>query len=185
MLPVLLTPRLRLTPHELTDAEAMNRWAGDYDLCHYSDDAPAGSESFAETRQYLERIIDQNDDSIRRWAVRRIDDGQLIGYCMAAFIDLHNRRCKIGLAIGEKAVWGQGYGREVLDALVRHCFEDLCMNRIGAEIYGFNERSIRLFEHAGFKREGIIRQNVMKNGHFEDEHIYGLLREEWHPSDNA
>lgn len=185
MLPILSTPRLRLTPHELTDAEAMNRWATDRELCHYSDDAPIESESLVETRQYLERIIVQKDESISRWGVRRVIDGQLIGYCMVAFIDMHNRRCKIGLVIGEKAVWGQGYGREVLEALVRYCFDDLCMNRIGAEIYAHNERSIRLFEHYGFKREGSMRQNVLKNDRFEDEHIYGLLREEWHPSDNA
>ena len=181
MMPTLSTPRLCLTPHELTDAEAMNRWAVDPELCHYSDDAPTGPETFAETLQYLERIIGQKDDSIRRWAVRRVDDGQLIGYCMAAFIDRHNRRCKIGLTIGEKTAWGKGYGSEVLEAMIRHCFETLDMNRIGAEIYAFNARSIRLFERAGFQREGLIRQSVLKNGRYEDEILYGLMREEWLP----
>ncbi len=48
-----------------------------------------------------------------------------------------------------------------------------------AEIYSFNMRSVALFEHLGFTREGVIRQCVDKRGTFEDEYLYGLLREEW------
>jgi RimJ/RimL family protein N-acetyltransferase len=51
--------------------------------------------------------------------------------------------------------------------------------RLGAEIYTFNRRPLALFEQLGFKREGVLRQCVYKKGHFEDEYIYGLVREEW------
>lgn len=34
----------------------------------------------------------------------------------------------------------------------------------------------------GFKREGVCRQSVLKNGKYVDEYIYGLLREEWKSS---
>ncbi|MCU0607585.1 MAG: GNAT family N-acetyltransferase [Candidatus Edwardsbacteria bacterium] len=179
MTPTLTTARLRLTPFRPGDAELLNRWAADPVLCHYGDDCPADPETIEQTRAYVEKVIAGADDSIRRWAVRRITDDRLIGYCMAAFIDRHNRRCKAGLTIGDQESWGLGYGREVLDALVRHCFEDLGLNRIGAEIFAFNERSIRLFEGAGFRREGTVRQSVLKDGRYRDEHLYGLLREEW------
>jgi RimJ/RimL family protein N-acetyltransferase len=53
------------------------------------------------------------------------------------------------------------------------------MNRIGAEIYSFNTRSVDLFEHLGFRREDVVGQCIYKSGSFEDEYIYGLLREEW------
>ncbi len=180
---ILTTQRLRLTPHILPDAEAMNRWSADPELCYYSDDtpAPAEPEPIEETRRYIERIITRQDDNILRWGVRRIEDDQLIGFCMIVFIDHHNLKCKVGMAIGEKTAWGKGYGREVLEALVRHCFEVLGMNRIGAEIYAFNAPSIRLFERTGFQREGVIRQSVVKNGLYEDEYVYGLLRDEWRP----
>jgi RimJ/RimL family protein N-acetyltransferase len=53
------------------------------------------------------------------------------------------------------------------------------MNRIGVEIYAFNERSIKMFENVGFVKEGIIRQLVFKKNNFEDEYMYGLLKSEW------
>lgn len=179
MEPTLTTPRLRLTPYRPADAETMNRWAADPVLCHFGDDCAAAPETIEQTRAYIDKVIAEADDSIRRWAVRRSADDQLIGYCMAAFIDRHNRRCRVGLTIGDRDSWGLGYGREALAALVRHCFEDLGLNRIGAEIFAFNERSIRLFERAGFKREGTVRQSVLKDGRYQDELLYGLLRGEW------
>ncbi len=181
MEPTLTTGRLIIKPHNLADAEAMNRWANDQELCYCSDDQPGSSvpETIEETRRYLERVTTRPGNNIIRWGIHRAEDEMLIGFCMIAYIDRHNRRCKIGLTIGEKTAWGKGYGREVLEAMISHCFKTLDMNRIGAEIYAFNERSIRLFERAGFSREGIIRQSVMKNGRYEDEYVYGLLRDEW------
>ena len=65
--------------------------------------------------------------------------------------------------------------------LIQKCFNNIYknMNRIGVEIYSFNERSIKLFESLGFVREGVIREQVYKKGKFSDEYIYGLLRQEW------
>ncbi|MGG7165282.1 GNAT family N-acetyltransferase [Clostridium ihumii] len=65
--------------------------------------------------------------------------------------------------------------------LIQKCFNNIYtnMNRIGVEIYSFNERSIKLFESLGVVREGVIREQVYKKGKFVDEYIYGLLRQEW------
>jgi RimJ/RimL family protein N-acetyltransferase len=53
------------------------------------------------------------------------------------------------------------------------------LNRIGAQIYAFNARSIRLFEGLGFRCEGARRQYVFKDGTFKDEVLYSLLKENW------
>jgi RimJ/RimL family protein N-acetyltransferase len=60
----------------------------------------------------------------------------------------------------------------------------LRLNRIGAAVYDFNQRSIQLFEGLGFCREGTLRQNVLKQGEFADEHLYSLLRAEWEKLDS-
>ena len=60
----------------------------------------------------------------------------------------------------------------------------LRLNRIGAAVYDFNHRSIRLFEGLRFCREGTLRQNILKQGRFADEHLYSLLRAEWEKLDS-
>ena len=102
-----------------------------------------------------------------------------IGFGMIAFIDRYNRSCKLGILIGRRGDWGKGYAREALQAVIAYCFQELKMNRIGAEVYAINERSIRLFEGLGFQREGVVREAVLKDGAFVDELVYGLLCRKW------
>ena len=75
--------------------------------------------------------------------------------------------------------WGKGYASETLQAIIAYCFNELSLNRIGAEIYEFNKHSIRLFERNGFRREGVFRQYIFKDGVFKDSYSYSLVRGDW------
>lgn len=108
-------------------------------------------------------------------------DNRLIGYVQIAAIDRINRRCRMGILIGDSTQWGKGYGTRAFAFAVRHAFEVLGLHRVGAEAYGNNPRSMRMLEKVGFRREGVLRDNVFRGGRFWDEVVFGLLREEWVP----
>lgn len=36
----------------------------------------------------------------------------------------------------------------------------------------------------GFRQEGILRQRHFSQSHFDDEHYFGLLKDEWHRQRN-
>lgn len=176
------TTRLVLKPHTLANAEKLNAWENDPELLYYNDDQPEDRtrESLEDTRTFLERIAQAGEGSrILHFAIHLKENDELIGNGMVGFIDRYNRSCRLGITIGEKRYWGAGLGREALAVVIDYCFEMLGMNRIGAEVYAFNQRSVRLFESLGFRREGVIRQSVWKSGSFSDEYVYGLLRDEW------
>lgn len=174
------TRRLSLRSHQLSDATRLNRWENDPVLRHYSGDEPGPGplESLKDTRGFLRKAILRPVPDLIRLAICK-RSGEFIGYCMIAFIDKANRSCKVGITIGERSEWGRGYASEALKAMLGHCFRSLGMNRVGAEIYSYNRRSIGLFKRAGFRREGVIRQAILRKGVFGDEQIFGLLREEW------
>lgn len=179
---MLETLRLLLKAHTVESAVLMNKWSNDTELNYYSDDGPEMSEavSLERTTRYLERISKVSlDNDIIHFAIHTKHDLNLIGFCMIAFIDKHNGKCKVGITIGDKEQWGKGYAREALTAIIDFCFNELYLNRIGAEIYEFNTRSLRLFEGLGFKHEGRIRQAVYKQGQFFDEILLGLLKKEY------
>ena len=176
------TERLVLKPHTLANVEKMNLWENDAELSYYDDNQPPSRapDTLEDTRKHIERILqDQPEPAIIHYAIHKEDGDVFIGFGMIAFIDRYNRQCKLGIEIGEKQEWGKGYAREALCAVIDYCFETLEMNRIGAEVYAINERSIRLFERLGFQREGIVRESVLKQGVFTDEYVYGLLKCEW------
>jgi len=176
------TERLFIKPHTLDNAEKLNAWENASELLYSNDDQPEEREpdSLEDTRRFLERISEYTPDSrIIHYAIHLKGNNELIGYGMIALIDRYNRRCKVGITIGDQRYWGKGLAKEALKAVISYCFETLGLNRIGAHIYAFNDRSIRLFEGLRFRREGTIRQSVHKKGQFVDEYIYGLLKSEW------
>ncbi len=176
------TERLVLRPHTLDHLETLNAWWNDGELTYYDDDQPpdAPPDSLEETRRWLERVSRAEPEATTlHYAIHKKADEKIIGYGQVAFVDRYNRHCKLGITVGAKDEWGKGYAREALSTVIDYCFEELQLNRIGAEIYDFNTRSLRLFEGLGFQREGVIRQQVLKSDGFHDEYLYGLLRSEW------
>ena len=183
MLLNIATPRLILRPHTHANLEWLNTLFNDADENYFDGDEPPmdSPQTLEETDRILYRILNRPADAdIIDYAVHRRDDGSLIGCGMIALINRYNRRCNLGISMGcDKSNWGRGYGRETLQAVIGYCFNELKMNRIEAEIYEFNARSIRLFERLGFRREGVRREYVYKDGVFKDEYLYGLLKKDW------
>lgn len=178
----IITKRLIIKSHTLKNLKKINEWFNDKELLYFEDDQDhlLNPVTLDETQKFLENIINsQSDNKVINYAIHRKLDTQLIGHGKIAFIDYYNKRCKISITIGNKKDWGKGYAKETLIAVIEYCFKKLKLNRIGAEIFSFNKRSISLIESLGFILEGVIRQNVFKKGSFINEYIYGLLITEW------
>lgn len=169
--------RLVLRPHTPESFERLHKWRSDAEILELSADS-VEIPTEEQTRRALDRWMQEREDIIHV-AICLKETDELIGFLHIAMIEPPHRRCRIGLVIGEKHLWGRGYGAEALRRAVDYCFEELSMNRIGAEVYATNPRSVRMLERVGFKREGVLRESVLKGDGFVDEYAYGLLRREW------
>ena len=107
------------------------------------------------------------------------DDYRLIGNSGFLEFDWIARSAEVGIMIGDKSVWNQGYGTEVMALLLRHGFQTLNLNRICLRVYDNNKRAIRTYEKAGFVHEGCMRQGVYRHGKYFDILFMSVLREEW------
>ena len=102
-----------------------------------------------------------------------------IGNCGFHAIDWHIRSAEVGIFIGEKAYWNQGYGTDVMHRLLRHGFSTLNLNRISLQVYDNNPRAIRSYQKAGFIQEGCLRQAEFKDGVYIDVLVMSVLLDEW------
>ena len=107
------------------------------------------------------------------------DKGKPIGSIGLHNITSKDHNATFGISIGDKKYWSKGYGTEAAELIIRYGFEQLNLQRISSSAWSFNERSIRMHLKLGFKEEGRRREAVFKNGKFNDEVVFGLLREEW------
>jgi RimJ/RimL family protein N-acetyltransferase len=59
-----------------------------------------------------------------------------------------------------------------------HLIRELGYHRVQLEVYGFNERALRLFERAGFVREGARRKAYWRHDDWHDGVMFGLVEED-------
>ncbi|OGO30422.1 MAG: hypothetical protein A2Z16_00110, partial [Chloroflexi bacterium RBG_16_54_18] len=56
-------------------------------------------------------------------------------------LDWRVRMAEVGILIGEKEFWNQGYGTETMRLFLKHGFETLNLNRIFLVVYANNARA--------------------------------------------
>lgn len=111
-------------------------------------------------------------------AMIRRDTGEHIGNIKLGPVDPHHEVADIGLMVGERSAWGQGFATDAIRALTRYAFETLGLRRLTAGAYAPNVGSIRAFEKAGYRTEGVRRRHYLCDGTYVDGILLGRLRDE-------
>lgn len=169
-------PRVRL--RGITRQDLYRLWAFDNDL-----EVELAGGGDPPTPQALERLQAEFDQESakggRDGASFAIEvDDVFIGQCALFAEDPVARICELGITIGDKNYWGQGYGREAIGLLVEYGFRYRNLHKIWLRVHAANERAIRAYRACGFVEEGRLRQHVWSDGQRDDLVIMGLLRED-------
>ena len=69
--------------------------------------------------------------------------------------DLTPEEATLGILIGRKDRWGQGYGTEAVRAALAYAFGSLGLKRVKLRTFAHNLRARRAFEKAGFRQVGL------------------------------
>jgi diamine N-acetyltransferase len=101
------------------------------------------------------------------------------GNCGFHQINWRSRSAEVGIFIGEKSYWNQGYGSDAMRLLLKYGFDVLNLHRIGLEVFENNLRAVRSYEKVGFVVEGRKRQAHFQDGHYWDIIIMSILQPEW------
>lgn len=142
--------------------------------------------SQVEEEQWFEGVLKRSPDE--RPMVIEIatgDEWVAVGNCNIFDIDWRVRCAEVGIFIGEKRYWNQGFGTETMKLLLKHGFRTLNLNRIFLKVYENNPRALRAYEKVGFIHEGCLRQAHYYDGKYVDAHIMSVLRQEWEDSEHG
>ena len=81
--------------------------------------------------------------------------------------------------IGDKDYWGKGYGSDALKVLIRFIFEEVNIYKIKLNVFSFNKRAISCYKKLGFKEEGILKDELYRNGKYFDIIPMALFKEDF------
>ena len=180
-MPHLYGHRIRLRAAEKTDIETFCRWVNDPDVTENL--MLVFPMSQVEEERWYEKMLEQPpSEHVLVIEIRDPDkpaDWFTIGTCQFIHIDWRNRSGEVGIMIGEKTHWDQGYGTETMRLLLEYGFNTLNLNRVWLQVYAKNPRGIRAYEKAGFVHEGRFRQAHYQHGKYFDVHLMSVLKDEW------
>ena len=159
-----------LHPIERSDLDAVHAWRNDPSITEHL-------ATLKKPRDRIDRWYASLGADKRAYAV--VVDDVLVGYAQIDDIDSVNRKCDIGVVIGDKQYWSRGIGTKVARAVTEIAFSDLGMHRVLAVASERNPASIRCFKHAGYTEEGRLRHANFRDGEFFDLVLLSVLEHEW------
>ena len=159
---------------ELEDLERCHRWMNDPDVTQFL------STRFPLSLQQERKWIEQERDPMRDLALAiETLEGVHIGNCGLHGIHAVDRSAGLGISIGEKSHWSQGYGTDAMLTLCGFGFGQMNLHRIWLYVFDFNARGIRCYEKCGFQHEGRLREAIFRHGKYRDVLVMGILAEEF------
>ena len=121
-----------------------------------------------------------SDDPDRVWfTIVTKKDNRVIGEAGLLRMNSAWKCTDMGIIIGEKDAWRQGYGTDTGRILLHYVFDVLRFHRIGVGIVGFNSVALRFWAKLGFKQEGVSRDGYYYNNQFSDFIMMSILEDEY------
>jgi RimJ/RimL family protein N-acetyltransferase len=140
--------RVILRRKRLSDAVDDYAWRTDQDLTSY-DAVPVLRMSFQEFVATVRTQLLSADSSRRSYAIED-ESGHHIGNVMYYNLREIRQEVELGITIGDRRYWGQGYGSDAVRALVGLMFREKGLRRVFLHTLDWNTRAQRCFQKAGF-----------------------------------
>ena len=107
-----------------------------------------------QARGYFDSIILPATHRGTCWAIVEHHSGHLVGSTAVVDINETQRSSLFRIVIGEKSVWGRGYGTEATDLVLAEAFLRLNLDRVNLEVFTHNPRAQRAYARVGFRQVG-------------------------------
>lgn len=123
----------------------------------------------------LEARLESEERMVRFWIYKKEDPDHTIG--TFSFMNIRQGSfCSATLGYKmDRDARHQGYCKEAITFGLGYVSNHYSLHRVEATVKPTNKPSINLLESIGFKKEGLLKQNVKLNGVWTNHLLYGLI----------
>lgn len=165
---------IRLRAIEACDLEMIREMINDPEIENMIGDTL--SQYLSISKKWFENLP-SNDKELR--TIIETEEHGAIGLVMLSDIDWKNRTAQFHSKIAtSKEIRGKGYGTKATKALIKYAFEQLNLNLIYSHIIDYNIASQRAKEKSGFKKDGVLRNRIYKNGEYHNLIVWSIQKGE-------
>ncbi len=165
-------PAPPLRPFRPTDADAIVRHADDREVWRFLRDRFPHPYTPGDAEAWI--AFTSVQDPPLHFAIDH--EGEAVGGIgIIPGTDVDRVSAEVGYWLG-RAFWGRGLATRALASLTAYAFGTFDFTRLFATPFAFNAASIRVLEKAGWRREGVFRMAVVKEGRIGDLLVYARTR---------
>lgn len=168
---ILTGNRLRLRPLEKSDAPLLASWMNDHEVTQYL--LRYLPVSITEEEEWIAGLC-KNDTTSIVWGIGI--DSSLVGVVGLHRIDHRVGTSVLGILLGDKTRWGQGYGAEAILLVVRYAFDMLNLQKVSLKVHATNKRARACYAKCGFREEGRLKRDVYVRGKYQDTILMAVFR---------
>jgi len=167
---------VRLRPLDMGDLDRCLTWINDREVTRYL--AARYPISRADEERWLREMPSNSAVDGVRLAIET-KDGAHIGNLDLHMVRPEDRKAGLGVMIGDKSYWANGYGTDAVVTLLRFAFDEMNLNRVSLHVFDFNERAQACYRKCGFREEARLREHYYGEGRYWDSIVMGVLRDEF------
>lgn len=168
---------ITLKPLSITDVEPFYRWLNDQEAIKYSLSLFQSLNTKEDIDRWFTSIVNNKKDFNRGIFLNK--SNLLIGYAGICNISSSNRSGEYFIFIGDRSTWGKGCGTLTTKMVVDYGFEVLHLHRIMLTVSEPNYGAVKVYENAGFKTEGKMREACFRDNEYHDKLLMSILKTEW------
>ncbi len=158
------------------DLPALLAWTSDREVTRYLYRGAFPAHLEALERNYEAMISSPAEEEL---AICTCRDEAFIGVAGLHGINPVARSAELRVFIGEKQCWSRGYGTEASQLLLAWAFEVLHLHKVWLGVNAGQANAVRVYEKVGFVREGVLRDEVWRNGRYYDAVRMSILATEY------
>ena len=155
--------RVELRRHVPANLASFQHWYADPDIAAMlrHDLSPMNAR---QSQSYFETLILPLSARGFCWAIVEAAEGRLLGTTALTEVTSQTRSALFRIVIGERDVWGQGFGTEATRLVCEEAFSTLGLLEVRLEVFQHNERAIATYGRVGFHETGTHVEFVRNRG---------------------
>jgi len=151
--------RIYLSPISSNNYKLYTEWVNDFEVM-----LGLSLNKRVITEESQKSFLESSSGNKYDFGIIALESDKLIGNVGFTSVDQINRKATVGIFIGDKEYWNDGYGGEALSLLLDFGFNVLNLNSINLTVFEYNKPAIRCYEKIGFKEAGRLREAVIAGG---------------------
>ena len=170
---------VNLRAPDMGDLERNHAWINDREVTRFLGGQARYLMSMSAEEAWMRGVCEQMMSYERVFFAIETKDGRHIGNTNLFNTSPETRSAELGIMIGAKDHWSQGYGSDAVRTICGFGFDEMNLHRIVLQVFGYNDRAMAAYGKCGFVEEVRMRQDMWHDGAYHDTVVMGLMRDEF------